>query len=79
MLALDEDDSEAIVLGCAGMVDMARAPSDEFSVPAIKGVTAAIKAVEGLARLGLTTSKRIGYAVPRAKNYHGMSDRYGAS
>ena len=75
--ALAEDGSEAIVLGCAGMVDMARALADEFSVPVIEGVTAAVKAVEGLARLGLTTSKKRGYAVPRAKIYRGMFDRYG--
>ena len=75
--ALDEDGSEAIVLGCAGMVDMARGFANEFSVPVIEGVTAAVKAVEGLARLGLTTSKKSGYAVPRAKTYRGNVDRYG--
>ena len=75
--ALDEDGSEAIVLGCAGMVDMARALSEEFCVPAIEGVTAAVKAVEGLARLKLTTSKRGGYAPPRSKTYQGMFAGYG--
>ena len=74
--ALDEDGSEAIVLGCAGMVDMARAFADEFSVPVIEGVTAAVKAVEGLARLGIATSRRGGYAPPRAKTYRGMYSRF---
>lgn len=75
--SMDEDGSEAIVLGCAGMVDMARAFADEFSAPVIEGVTAAVKAVEGLAQLGLTTSKRGGYAEPRPKAYHGTFSRYG--
>ncbi|MCY4223056.1 MAG: aspartate/glutamate racemase family protein [Thiotrichales bacterium] len=75
--ALDEDGCEAIVLGCAGMVDMARALSEEFAVPVIEGVTAAVKIVESLAALGITTSKRGGYAPPRAKTYTGAFSRYG--
>jgi len=75
--ALDEDGGEAIVLGCAGMVDMARALSEEFAVPVIEGVTAAVKIVEGLAALGIVTSKRGGYAPPRAKTYTGAFSRYG--
>ena len=75
--ALDEDGCEAIVLGCAGMVDMARALSEEMEVPVVEGVTAAVKIVEGLAVLGITTSKRGGYAPPRLKAYAGAFSRYG--
>ena len=75
--ALDEDGCEAIVLGCAGMVDMARALCDEFAVPVVEGVTAAVKIVEGLAVLGVATSKRGGYASPRPKTYKGAFVRYG--
>ena len=70
--ALDEDRSEAIVLGCAGMVDLAAELSKEFCVPVIDGVSAAVKLVESLVALGLQTSKRNGYAYPRSKQYLGQ-------
>ena len=70
--ALDEDRSEAIVLGCAGMADLATELSKEFGVPVIDGVTAAVKIVESLVTLGLQTSKRNGYAYPRTKSYLGL-------
>ena len=70
--ALDEDRSEAIVLGCAGMTDLATKLSKEFGVPVIDGVTAAVKLVESLVALGLQTSKRNGYAYPRSKQYLGQ-------
>ena len=73
--SLDEDGCEAIVLGCAGMVEMARRYSGELGVPVIEGVTAAVKIVEGLAVLGIPTSKRGGYAAPRAKTYTGLFAR----
>ena len=74
--ALDEDGCESIVLGCAGMVDMARSLSEELGVPVVEGVTAAVKIVEGLATLGIATSKRGGYAPPRPKAYSGAFSRY---
>lgn len=70
--SLDEDGAESIVLGCAGMADLARALSQEFGVPVVDGVSAAVKLVEGLAALGLRTSKRGGYAHPLPKTYAGM-------
>ena len=36
--ALDEDHAEAIVLGCAGMADLAASLGKEFGVPVIDGV-----------------------------------------
>ena len=74
--ALDEDGCESIVLGCAGMVDMARSLSEELAVPVVEGVTAAVKIVEGLATLGIGTSKRGGYAPPRPKRIRARSPRY---
>ncbi len=70
--ALDDDRSEAIVLGCAGMVDLAAELSEEFGVPVIDGVSAAVKLVESLVALGLQTSKINGYAYPRSKTYLGL-------
>jgi allantoin racemase len=69
--ALDEDRAEAIVLGCAGMADLAAELQREFGVPVIDGVTAAVKQAEALVALGLKTSKRGAYASPLAKAYHG--------
>ncbi len=70
--ALDEDRSEAIVLGCAGMADLATELSKEFCVPVIDGVTVAVKLIESLVAIGLQTSKRNGYAYPRTKSYLGL-------
>jgi len=70
--ALDEDRAEAIVLGCAGMAELAAALSAEFAVPVIDGVAAAVMLAEGLAALGLKTSRRGGYARPLAKDYTGL-------
>lgn len=69
--ALKEDRAEAIVLGCAGMTDLAARLSKEHGVPVIDGVSAAVKLVESLAALGLKTSKRTTYAKPLAKAYAG--------
>ena len=70
--ALDIDRSEAIVLGCAGMADLASELSKEFGVPVIDGVSAAVKLVESLVAIGLQTSKVNGYAFPRSKQYFGF-------
>ena len=70
--ALAEDRAEAIVLGCAGMTDLARALSAEHGVPVLDGVACAVKLAESLVALGLSTSKVGGYAMPRSKNYTGQ-------
>lgn len=62
-----EDGAESIVLGCAGMTDLARSLTDEMGVPVVDGVSAAVKLVEGLLALGLRTSKVGGYAPPLPK------------
>ena len=74
--ALDEDGAEAIVLGCAGMADLARALGEKFGVPVLDGVACAVTLAEGAARLGLKTSKRNTYAAPRAKAYTGAFARF---
>ena len=51
-----EDRAEAIVLGCAGMADLAAELSAEHGLPVIDGVAAAVKLAEGLVGLGLKTS-----------------------
>jgi allantoin racemase len=69
--ALAEDGSGAIVLGCAGMADLARALSQELGAPVLDGVAVAVKLVEALVGLGLGTSKRGDLASPIAKAYAG--------
>ncbi|OSQ40527.1 aspartate/glutamate racemase family protein [Thalassospira mesophila] len=70
--SLREDDAEAIVLGCAGMTDIADRLKADLGVPVIDGVQAAIKMVEGMASLKLATSKHSTYGYPPAKPYHGL-------
>ena len=63
-----DDRAEAIVLGCAGMVDFSADLAARHGLPVVDGVTAAVLLVEALARLGLTTSKLGGYALPLPKS-----------
>lgn len=70
--AIAEDRAEAIVLGCAGMADLANELSREHGVPVLDGVACAVKLAEALHGLGLRTSKTGGYAAPRAKRFDGM-------
>jgi allantoin racemase len=74
--AVAEDGAEAIVLGCAGMTDLAASLSREHGVPVVDGVAAAVKLCEGLVGLGLKTSRVGGYAPPRAKAYAGEFARF---
>ena len=46
--ALEDDKPDAIVLGCAGMADLALTLSDRFRLPVIDGVAVAIALAEGL-------------------------------
>ena len=74
--AIAQDNAEAIVLGCAGMADLAHTLQAEFGMPVIDGVGAAVKQAEALVSLGLTTSKRGAYAAPLAKRYHGALSEF---
>ncbi|TCL72991.1 aspartate/glutamate racemase family protein [Rhizobium sp. BK251] len=69
--ALSEDGAEAIVLGCAGMTDLARELQAIYGVPVIDGVAAAVKQAEALVSLGLSTSKRGSYSAPLPKPFAG--------
>lgn len=69
--ALADDGAEAIVLGCAGMTDLARDLERKVGVPVLDGVGCAVALAEALVRLGVRTSKRNTYAPPLAKAYAG--------
>src|SRR3984893_2595656 len=73
--ALDKG-AEAIVLGCAGMADLAATLSRKFGIPVIDGVAAAVKQAEALVGLKLSTSRRGAYAFPAAKSYAGMLEAF---
>jgi len=70
--AISEDKAEAIVLGCAGMADLAHSLSEEHGVPVLDGVVCAVTLAEGLFKVGLRTSKVGGYAAPRGKRFAGV-------
>jgi allantoin racemase len=66
-----EDRCEAVVLGCAGMADLATNLAAQHGLPVLDGVACAVKLVETLVGLGLKTSKIGGYAPPLPKSYGG--------
>ncbi len=56
--AIAQDDIQAIVLGCAGMADLALEMSKVHGIPVIDGVAAAVKLAECLASLHLPVLRR---------------------
>jgi allantoin racemase len=69
--ALDEDGSDVVVLGCAGMADLCARLQAELGVPVLDGVAAATVQAEALVRLGLRTSERGEFAPPPVKAFVG--------
>jgi len=70
-LSKQEDHAEVVVLGCAGMADLAARLSESHGLPVIDGIASAVKLAEALGTLGLKTSKIGAYAPPRPKPYLG--------
>jgi allantoin racemase len=70
--AMGGDRADAIVLGCAGMADLAGELAAKHGLPVVDGVAAAVTLAEGLVRLGLKTSRLGPYAAPRPKAYSGL-------
>ena len=77
--SLADEGAEAIILGCAGMVELTSELTERYQIPVIEGVGAAVKLIEGLASLNLRNSTRGGYAPPRGKAYSGHLARYSPS
>lgn len=76
LTALQEDRCEAIVLGCAGMADLARELSVTHGLPIVDGVAVAVGLIQMLAHAGIKTSKRGGYASPLSKTYTGIFSNF---
>lgn len=74
--ALDEDGSDTIVLGCAGMTDLCAHIGQVLGVPVIDGVAAGTQLVESLVALGLRTSKRGELAHPLPKPMRGALEGF---
>lgn len=55
--AIRADGCDAIVLGCAGMADLANELGRVHNIPVVDGVAAAVKIAEALVSLGLETSQ----------------------
>jgi allantoin racemase len=69
--AMRDDRAEAIVLGCAGMADLAARLTEQHGFPIVDGVASAVKLAEACGATGLKTSKIGAYAAPRPKAYLG--------
>jgi allantoin racemase len=67
--AVEYDEADSIVLGCAGMADFCTDVSEQVGVPVVDGVTAGVLLVESMVKLGLRTSTRSEYATPLPKAY----------
>ena len=74
--ALSADRSNALVLGCAGMSDLAARLSDALGVPVIDGVTVAVGFAETFVRCGLSTAMHGDYARPPAKALQGWAEAF---
>jgi len=70
--ALAIDESDVIVLGCAGMADLCAHISVGIGAPVVDGVAAAVLTVQSLVTLGLRTSTMEEYAAPPPKPYAGL-------
>ena len=75
--AKDEDDAEAILLGCAGFAQFATELEEDLNIPVLDGVVCAVKLAEAIVELGKTTSKYKTYRLPEEKAFAGMFEKFG--
>lgn len=77
--AIEEDGSDAVVLGCAGMTDLCAVISADLGVPVVDGVQAATLMVQSLVTMGLRTGARGEFALPPPKPYKGLLRDFGGT
>ncbi|MFQ5971218.1 MAG: aspartate/glutamate racemase family protein [Alphaproteobacteria bacterium] len=77
--AMEEDDAEAILLGCAGFAEFANELEAELGIPVLDGVVCAVKMAEAIVELGKTTSKYKTYRDPETKAFTGIFERFGSA
>ncbi|MDC1086356.1 aspartate/glutamate racemase family protein [Alphaproteobacteria bacterium] len=73
---MENDNAEAIILGCAGMADLASNLEIKHKLPVIEGVSSAVVLAESLVNLKIKTSKVGSYALPRKKEYMGYLNKF---
>ena len=78
--ALESDGSDAIVLGCAGMADLAARIGDKIGAPVVDGVAAGTLLLQSMATLNLFTGTASGeFAKPLPKRYTGGLEAFGSA
>jgi len=77
--ARDEDNAEAICLGCAGFADFADKLEAELGIPVLDGVVCATKMAESIVDIGRKTSKYKTYKFPERKEFTGILRHFGTS
>jgi allantoin racemase len=75
--AAESDGSDAIVLGCAGMADLARMISAKIGLPVIDGVAAGTLMVQSLVTMGVRPRNTGELAPPPPKAYTGILAPFG--
>ena len=73
---MENDNAEAIILGCAGMADLASNLEIKHKLPVIEGISSAVVLAESLVNLKIKTSKVGSYALPRKKEYMGYLNKF---
>ena len=72
----ENDNAESIILGCAGMADLAKNLEIKHRLPVIEGVSSAVVLAESLVNLKIKKSKVGSYALPRKKEYMGYLNKF---
>jgi allantoin racemase len=67
--AMEEDDAEAICLGCAGLGPLDKRLQKSLGIPVLDGCACAIKLAEACYEYGITTSKYLSFSPPPQKEY----------
>ena len=74
--AIEEDEAEAICLGCSGMTTFAAELENAIGAPVLDGVVASVKIAEAMVDLKRYTSKILTYKYPEKKEYKGYPEQF---
>jgi allantoin racemase len=73
-IAMEEDNAEVLLLGCAGMAGLDRKLEKQLGIPVIDGTVAAVKFLEALHDYEKKTSKILAFKRPEKKLMKGYPD-----
>jgi len=74
LAVVEEDEAEVIIFGGGPIAGLAREVADQIPVPALDGVSCAVRMAEALVGLGVRKATRGSFARPRAKPAAGLSE-----